>query len=345
MSPLFIVGPTATGKTDLSFYLAQQIQASFPVSGVDILVVDSKQVYVGQDIVTGKDIPKSFHKHTLTNSAIPFCFIDSHKNVRLFGVDLVKPNEEWSLAQFITYAQLVRDKSHAEGRVLIIVGGTPLYTLSLFALPQTRIVAPDPHLRMELASCSVADLQQRLQKLDARRFSSMNDSDKQNQRRLTRAIEIALAKKLQQQVLPTNHTSQPPELGLFAKQDVCWVGLTLPKDESERRITKRVSKRLMQGAVAEYTKLFTTYPDWQPEAKLALGYFDIEDSLRTNAPESSLCAQWSLHEVQYAKRQMTWWKREKQIRWFDATASSLHTDVFDFIKNWYNERTYETSTD
>lgn len=330
--PLLIVGPTASGKTQLSLSVATKIPDMVSVAGVDILVIDSKQVYKKQDVVTGKDKDKNFTFHTFDAGALDYY---AHKHIRIYGLDLVYPNQEWSVALFLSYAQAVKEQAEKQNRFLLIVGGTPLYTLSLFNSPQTASVAPDQSLREELSLSSIEQLQERLKKLSWKRFRKMNESDQRNPRRLVRAIEIELAKKLQGGWLPAhqavNFTVEP----LFRKEECVWIGLSTHKETLAGLIRERVIERLHNGAIREYSQLTQEYPDWRAEAKSAIGYSEIEQYVTGQIEKEELIPLWTIHEIQYAKRQMTWWKREKQIEWFEADSSTLASDVLNRIKHWY----------
>ncbi len=107
MKAIFIVGPTSTGKTDLAISLIPYLLTLPGVKGVDLLSADSKQVYIGQDIVTGKDK-------------------DKLKDFNVYGLDLVEPDEEWSVAHFLRYAYEIFQKAHELSHVVIVVGGTGL---------------------------------------------------------------------------------------------------------------------------------------------------------------------------------------------------------------------------
>jgi tRNA dimethylallyltransferase len=180
MQTLFIVGPTSTGKTDLCVSLVPSLLSLPGVSGVDILSADSKHVYIGEDIVTGKD----------TSALLTQC--DQYPDrVSLFGIDMVKPDEAWSVSHFLKLATEVADHAAAQHRLLIIVGGTALYLHSLLNPPATAVVPRNESLRVEIESLSTSELQTRLQTLDAQKYAQMNHSDQLNPRRLVRAIEVA----------------------------------------------------------------------------------------------------------------------------------------------------------
>ncbi|HSW89283.1 MAG TPA: tRNA (adenosine(37)-N6)-dimethylallyltransferase MiaA [Patescibacteria group bacterium] len=285
-TPIVIVGPTASGKTDYAIKLASQSK-----NPVDILVVDSKQVYRGQNIVTGKDLDK---------------FQIPKSKIQIFGVDLVDPDEQWSVAQFVEYARNVIIKSEEEDHQLLIVVGTPQYFLSLLDTPESVGVKPNQELRGVLEKLSVIDLQERLKKLNPERFQLMNNSDRNNPRRLIRAIEVTASA-----VIPVKASSS-------LIRDPVWIGLRVDKEDLEKRIRDRVIKRLEQGAIEEYKKLLEKYPNWTLEAKSALGYKELEEFVKGKIDKVGLVQLWTLHEAQYAKRQMTWWKTRSEIEWIDC---------------------------
>ncbi|MBP9699890.1 hypothetical protein KBD71_01255 [Candidatus Woesebacteria bacterium] len=331
IAPIVIVGPTASGKTDLSLFLASSLPSLVSTDGVDILVVDSKQVYTGQDIVTGKDIPSTF---SYSAAGLPHY---QFAGTRLFGLNLVEPNVSWSLANFLSYASSIKQQSHADNRLLLIVGGTPLYTLALFRSPQTAMIEPNQELREELGILTVSQLQEQLSRISARRFTRMNPSDRQNPRRLVRAIETEVAKKLSDGWIPAHQAARAVFDPIFSISHSFWIGLSVEKPDLEARIGNRVTHRIEAGAIDEYTRLHTTYPDWKPEAKSALGYGEIARFLEEGLSQDLLEELWTKHEVQYAKRQMTWWKREKQIHWYDSSNLEKKDAVLAQLKDWYTQ--------
>jgi len=154
----------------------------------------------------------------------------------------------------------------------------------------------------------------------------MNHSDKNNPRRLIRAIEIRASEF-------TGKVAEP----LLLISECNWIGLAPEKETLSARIHDRVFRRLEAGAITEYESLKEKYPSWTKEAKAAIGYSEIEQFLRDELTQEQLIELWTLHEVQYAKRQMTWWKREQQINWFPAHAKNLKELVSTTLKSCYNE--------
>lgn len=300
MKPIIIVGPTSSGKTALALWLAEQY------SHVDILVIDSKQVYRHQDIVTGKDLPEK-------------------TSARIFGIDLANPDEEWSVAQSTAYAESIVREAREKDRTLIVVGGTPQYVLSVFEQPTSFVIQPDLKLRERLEKLDLAQLQDRLRTVDYARYQGMNHSDQSNPRRLIRAIEVRASEF-------TGELAKP----LLLISECIWIGLTPPKTTLESRIHARVLARIEQGAIKEYQFLSETYPMWTKEARSAIGYKEIQAFDNGELTQDQLVDLWTVHEVQYAKRQMTWWKREHQIVWFDALEENLNSHVLQHVKNCYN---------
>src|SRR3989344_4678270 len=168
MKLLIICGPTATGKTKLAANLSKKFSGK-------IISADSRQVYKGMDIVTGKDRPKE---------------------VSIWGYDIIRPNEEFSVAHFVNLAGKEITRVDKQGKLPIIVGGTGFWLKSLLNPPATINIIPDWQLREKLEKFSATELLERLKKIDPKRAASMNQSDRNNPRRLMRAIEVAFHPEL-----------------------------------------------------------------------------------------------------------------------------------------------------
>ncbi len=154
---LIILGPTATGKTKLAVHLAKE-------NNGEIISADSRQVYKGMDIVTGKDK-------------------NEYGNVPVWGLDLVDPDYIFNVSDFIKFASQKIEDIESRGKLPIIVGGTALYIKSLLEPPETLNIPQDSKLRAELENLTVEQLQERLGE------NNLNESDFKNPRRLIRAIE------------------------------------------------------------------------------------------------------------------------------------------------------------
>lgn len=309
---LFIVGPTASGKTDAALSLVPDLLLLPGVTGVDILSADSKQVYTEQDIVTGKD-----------RSAYEKAVKLYGDRVGVFGIDVVSPNQEWSISHFVSYATRVAQESRSRKRVLVVVGGSGQYISSLIHPPATMTVVPNTELRAELEQYSVEKLQEKLQEIDAKKYERMNESDVRNPRRLIRAIEVGMS-DTENKVVSMSSS--------FASASQTWIGLRAAKDDLEKRIAARVRLRLEQGAVAEYTHLRQAYPDWSKEARSAIGYAEIEQYLQGETTFERMIELWTQHELQYTKRQMTWFAKQPTIQWFEVQEAHLHARLVKLLK-------------
>lgn len=287
---LIICGPTGSGKTALALRLAQ----NHPTS---IISVDSRQVYRDLSIVTGKDIPEGF---------IDQGDFYSDGQTRIFGLDLLSAQESFSVGQFIDYVIPLIDKETKQGRRLIFVGGTGLYLKALTQPLDTLHLPHDLTLRQVLQSLPREALQDTLKKLNLEKFNSLNQSDVHNPRRLIRAIEIANQSKLVRQ----NSSPLDPA-------DVITVGLRVPDLDSVDLIKARVVKRIESGAIEEVGDLIEKYPDTTLPIYSTLGVREIMLYLDGSISKIELVERWTLSERQYAKRQMTWLKKQSSILWYD----------------------------
>ena len=170
---LIISGPTATGKTKLALKLAK-------LFGGELISADSRQVYKGMDIGTGKDRGTENRKQKTEN------------RIHIWGYDLVAPNEEWSAAHFVKLANKLIPKILKRDKLPIVVGGTGLYIKDLLRPPETLFISPNKKLRRLLEKLTLPQLQNKLRRINSRRFNIMNQSDRQNPRRLIRALEIGI---------------------------------------------------------------------------------------------------------------------------------------------------------
>lgn len=291
MSPkprvLVIVGPTASGKTDLALHLAIGKKVS-------LISADSRQVYEGLDIITGKDIPSGFKKEN-----------DYYTDglVRLFGFDLIKADETMNAAEYSARMRAVVSSQVKEGRRVIIVGGTGFYLKALVGPENLAAVAPDEKLRLELDRLPVEELQQRLKEIDLMRFTAMNQSDVHNPRRLIRAIEVASSP-------PTKKIAQENNINYH------WIGIRLPLDQIKHKIEDRVGARL-DGAIKEAEILLGGYPDRSLPIYTSLGLEPILMYLDGKISRQKVIELWTIQEVQYARRQLTWFKKQPSIIWYD----------------------------
>ncbi len=274
---LCIVGSTATGKTKRAIEESQKTPS--------ILVsADSRQVYRGMDIVTGKDHPK---------------------DLLFYGIDIVNPDEDCSVSVWHDTVISHINQAWLDNKQVIVVGGTGLYVKAITDGIKTMSIPINHSLRDELSTLSVLALQSKLRELDPSKLSSMNNSDANNPRRLVRAIEIASSKIVPS---PINQSIEAKIIGLkyFA------AGV------QRKKITERVLSRLGDGAIQETKKLLR---DYNPSLKsmTAIGYRSIISHLNGNLSYDQLVESWVGDEMAYVKRQLTWFNKVKSIEWYDTT--------------------------
>ncbi len=292
---LFIVGPTAAGKTGLAFTISKVIPSI-------LISVDSVQVYKGADIISGKDT-----------------------SVQTYLLDIVSPNQSFSVRDFVESVRPLVKKAKTENKIPIIVGGTGFYIDALFGKIDTISIPPNKTLRARLEKLTVKKLQEKLKKLSPERFHKMNNSDANNKRRLIRGIEVAISQGR------TINTSQP----IFAPREVSIIGLKTSMDNLKKRIIARVKKRIEMGAVSEAEKLFKNYKELSSQLRKASGYKELFDYLAGKINLEEAKEKWILSDYQYAKRQMTWFKRNKNIVWFDIEKNGFEDKILKLVEKTY----------
>lgn len=279
-----ICGPTASGKTGLALQLAKELPKA------NILSVDSRQVYKGLDLVTGKDIPH-----------------DLPPNIKLFGLDLYEPTEKANLADFVRYSDTVLHDSLQSNTPLIIVGGTGLYLKGIIEHPKEIMVPPNENLRLQIAKLSLEELQSILKKIAPQKYSSLNRSDSMNPRRLIRYIEIVSTP-----IKPSIKKEKTPVNFIL-------VGLLPDKKTIKEQIRVRVLKRLSSGAINEVKGLINKYSDKNLPIYTSLGVSQIREFLDQKISQEQLIDIWTNAEVDYARRQIVWFKKQTNIVWYDKS--------------------------
>jgi len=295
---LIICGPTATGKTSLAVSLAKRF-AGEPISA------DSRQVYLGMDIGTGKD--------------------KDQVSVPLWLTDIISPKKQFNVFDWLVLANEKIKNIWQQGKLPIVVGGTGLYIKSLVDGIDTLTIAPDKKLREELNQLSVSDLQIRLKEVDSRVFEAMNQSDRNNPRRLVRKIEISLSSK------------RGPRVKKF-KADFLIIGLTASRDILYQRIDQRVKKRLELGLTDEIKRLLKEGVGWSAPGMNTLAYKEFQPFFEKKESLTKIVERWKLDEHAYARRQATWFKKDGRINWFDITEKDFTEMVTKLVKKWYSEK-------
>jgi tRNA dimethylallyltransferase len=276
-----IIGPTSSGKSALGVYLAQKLKG-------EVVSADSRQVYKGLDIGTGKVTKKEM-------AGIPHHLLD-----------VASPKRRFTADEFVKAATKACAGILQNTRVPIIVGGTGFYIDGLLGRTTYAPVAPNPALRDVLAQRTPAQLLAQLRLLDPRRAAQM---DPHNKVRLIRAIEIAKA-------LGTVPAQKPDP-----QYDVLWLGLN-PKD-LDARIGTRLRARLKAGMRTEAKRLHARGLSWRRMEELGLEYRYLARLLQGKMDRASMEDE-LLREIRhYAKRQMRWFKRNPDIQWVSSKAEAL----------------------
>ena len=283
---IVILGPTASGKSDLAVELARRFDG-------EIVSADSRQVYKGMDIGSGKITRKEM-------VGVPHHLLD-----------VASPKRRFTVAQ---YQKLAKEKIKdicRRGKLPILCGGTGLYIQSVvddLAIPE---VPPDAKLRAQMEKLNAGELFKKLKKLDPRRAKNI---DCHNRRRLIRALEIVIKTG---KPVPQSLEIRSRELSrsYLEKINILQIGITAPKNQLKTKIKKRLLKRLRQGMIAEVKKLHAGGVSWKRLEEFGLEYRYIARYLRGQIAKQEMISQLEKEINQYAKRQMTWFGRDKRIRW------------------------------
>ncbi|MBM2817415.1 MAG: tRNA dimethylallyltransferase [Parcubacteria group bacterium] len=276
---IVILGPTASGKSALAVKLAKKING-------EIVSADSRQVYKGLNIGTGKITKKEM-------GGIPH-----------HCLDVVSPKKIFTVVDFKKCTEKAIEKIFAKNKIPIIVGGTGLYIQAIvdnIILPEVK---PNWKLRKELEKKTTEEMFKMLKKLDPERARNI---DAKNSRRLIRAIEIAKALGK----IP-NLAVKPPSWEFLQ------IGLKLPDEILKKNIEKRINKMLKSGLVAETKKLRKSGLSWKRLYELGFEYKYPALFLQNKISKDEMLAKMLIENWQYAKRQMTWFKRDKRIRWINS---------------------------
>lgn len=305
---VYIVGPTGVGKTDLAFSLAKEFNA-------ELISADSIQVYKGLDIVSGKDLSKTAFKHG-NNSGF---YID--RGIPIFLLDIVEPTSTFSVSNFQDIATITIGKILKKNKLPMVVGGTGLYVKSLLEPIDTASIKPDIKLRSKLEKLFVLKLQKLL---PSEKLNSLNDSDRNNPRRLIRAIEVERSRTKNQELRIKENTNEESLV----------IGLQCERDVLKQRIDLRVADRLKQGALVEVVKLFEIYDSLAPQIKDANGYKQLFQYLQGEISLEEAAYRWKISEYRHAKNQMTWFRKYGNTVWFDIEKKNYIDEIKSELNNF-----------
>jgi len=277
---IVILGPTASGKSELSVKLAKKFNG-------EVISADSRQIYQEMTIGTAKVTKREMD------------------NIPHYMTNIIKPDQEFSLAQFKQKAIKIIKDIQKRDKIPFLVGGTGLYIQSIVDNLDIPDVKPDKKLRDKLEKLSNQELLSQLKKLDP---DTANSIDYHNKRRLIRALEVCLITKK-----PFSKQRKKGKI-LF---NTLQIGINPDKKILEQRISQRADKMIKKGLIEEIEKLLTKYKNSLPSLN-SIGYAEIIQYLEKKTSLDQAKNLINRHSLQYAKRQITWFKRDKRIHWIQG---------------------------
>lgn len=285
---IVVVGPTASGKSDLAVLIAKKVNG-------EIVSADSRQVYCGMNLGTGKITKKEMN-------GIPH-----------YIIDVVNPWNTFSVSRYKKMGRKIINEIIARKKTPVICGGTGHYIEALVEGLVIPEVKPDRKLRKSLEKKTTEELSKILKTLDKKRWEEI---DKHNPRRLVRAIEIAI------------HLGSVPQ----KKYDplpykTVWIGILKEKEELEKRIHIRLLSRIKKGMIKEIKDLHNgklgKSVSWKKLDDFGLEYRYVSRYLRGILTKEEMIDQLEKEIISFSKRQNTWFKRNKSIHWIKTTKEAL----------------------
>jgi tRNA dimethylallyltransferase len=277
---LVILGPTATGKSDLAVQLARKFDG-------EVVSADSRQVYKGLDIGTGK-ITK-----------------EEMQGVPHHLLDVCEPGDRFTVTKWKEKAETAISQMAVGGHLPIVCGGTGFYISALIDDLTFPEIESDPEEQRKLEQKTTEELFAELKELDPERAANI---DAKNKRRVARAILIA------------RQLGKVPALNAHSESrfDPLLIGITLPDSELKTRIRTRLIKRLEAGMIDEAKRLHDEGLSFERMNELGLEYKYLAELLQSKISREEFIETLATKIWQYARRQKTWFKKDKRIRWHEA---------------------------
>ena len=294
----FIIGCTACGKSTVGFELAKKI-------GAEIVVVDSMKVYRRMNIGTGKPTA------------------DRRAEVRYHMIDVVEPSEEFSVARYIDHASRVIADIHDRGRPILAVGGTALY---IKGLAQGLFEGPghDPEFRAQLRARADQEgnepLHAELREVDPEAAERIHLND---YRRIERALEVHHLAGVPITQLQTQWDSEEGDF------DCRFIGLRRDLADQNHLINNRARKMVRTGLLDEVRALLAEDKPLSTQASQAVGYAELIRHLRGNLSLEDAVEKIKIHSRRLGKSQRTWFKRFRDVEWFDLAVNESADSIVD----------------
>jgi tRNA dimethylallyltransferase len=291
---IVILGPTASGKSELAVQLALKFKA-------EIISADSRQVYKKMDIGTGKVTKKEM------------------KNIPHHLLDVASPKRKFTVSQYQKLAFKKINQLFKKNKLVIVCGGTGFYIQAVvdgILIPQVK---PDWQLRKKLEKLPIEKLYLKLKKLDPERARII---DQKNKRRLIRALEIVLKTKKPVPQLKKQKLPYP----------VLILGIKKEKQQLKKLISKRLLSRIKKGMIKEVKQLHQSGVSWKRLEEFGLEYRFVAQYLRNKIKLDQMINLLEKEIEHYGKRQMTWFKKDKRIIWI-KDRQQAENKVKSFLKN------------
>lgn len=309
---LVIVGPTAVGKSDVALLLAKTL-------GAEIVSADSVQVYRGLDIGSAK--PTVMERET----------------VRHHLIDIVEPGVNYTVADYQADARRCIRDVLGRGKLPILAGGTGFYIRAVLRDYSFSEIGMNEEyrrkLRDEAEQFGAEHLHRRLTAVDPATAEKLHPNDN---RRVIRALEVYEQSKR----TISEQAAQTPEKMIY---DATIVGLTMPRPLLYERIEKRVDRMMDAGLVSEVESLLSRGVSPEAKSMQSLGYRQIVSYLRGEISFAEAVMLIKQETRRYAKRQMTWFRREQEITWFDTMEAggviqTMENILYFLAGNYHRER-------
>ncbi len=281
-----IVGPTSSGKTALSLEIAKAFNG-------EIVNADARQVYRGFVIGTGQ--PTQEEQQGISH--------------HLFG--FLEPEQIYTVTEWKTAALACIKDIVARGKLPILVGGTGLYFQALVDNYEPPAVPPQLELRAEMEKRTLEQLVRQLEKLDP---DAVTWVDLKNRRRVERALEVVTA---------TGKSFKAQRLQGEKLVDALILGRQRSPEELRERINTVIDQMMARGWKEEVEALHASGVAWDAPAMTSIGYRDLGELIRGDVSFEEALEHIQIATWQYAKRQLTWFKRDERIKWLESNASAV----------------------
>lgn len=282
-----ICGPTASGKTALSIELAKKI-------GGEVVSCDSMQIYKDMDIGTAKPT------------------IEEMQGIKHYMIDILSPDERYSVADYKVQAKKAIREIIEKGKTPIVVGGTGLYVDSLiYEIEYPNIQFDEKYrakLEKQVEEKGLEELYKKAEEIDPEAIQKISKNDK---KRILRILEIYHATGKNKTEQEKKSREKEPEF------DYLVYGLNMPREKLYKRIDLRVDVMIKQGLIEEVEKVYKKYRKF-PTAMQGLGYKEVVEYLNNNLTKEEMIDKIKQETRRYAKRQMTWFRKNKQTIWLDT---------------------------